>query len=151
MWEGDLVVGARSQSAVATLVDRRTRYLCLVPLREGHSAGQLRDALIATFSMLPERARRSLTWDQGSEMARHHELAPYFTDGIFFARPGSPWERGTNENTNGLIRQYLPKRTDLSLHTADDLRVIEHRLNNRPRKTLSWQTPAQAFAAALAL
>ncbi|MER5200758.1 IS30 family transposase [Streptomyces sp. NPDC002755] len=107
-WEGDLVVGARSQSAVATLVDRRTRYLRLVPLPEGHSSGQLRDAL----GMLPERARRSLTWDQGSEMARHHELAPYFTDGIFFARPGSPWERGTNENTNGLIRQYLPKRTN---------------------------------------
>ncbi|MFE1863210.1 IS30 family transposase [Streptomyces anandii] len=123
----------------------------LVPLPEGHSAGQLRDALIATLSTLPEQARRSLTWDQGSEMARHHELAPYFTDGIFFARPGSPWERGTNENTNGLIRQYLPKRTNLSLHTADDLRVIEHRLNNRPRKTLCWQTPAQAFAAALAL
>ncbi|MFE6849079.1 IS30 family transposase, partial [Streptomyces sp. NPDC057686] len=92
----------------------------------------------------------SLTWDQGSEMSRHHELAPYFTDGIFFARPGSPWERGTNENTNGLIRQYLPKRTNLSLHTADDLRAIEQRLNTRPRKTLGWQTPAQAFAAALA-
>ncbi|MEU6578497.1 IS30 family transposase [Streptomyces sp. NPDC046805] len=129
----------------------QTRYLRLVPLPEGHSAGQLRDALIAALSELPERARRSLTWDQGSEMARHHELAPYFTDGIFFARPGSPWERGTNENTNGLIRQYLPKRTNLSLHTADDLRVIEHRLNNRPRKTLSWQTPSQAFATALAL
>ncbi|WP_260470898.1 IS30 family transposase [Streptomyces sp. RP5T] len=135
--------------SVATLVDRRTRYLRLVPLPEGHSAGQLRDALIVTLGTLPERARRSLTWDQGSEMARHHELAPYFTDGIFFARPGSPWERGTNENTNGLIRQYLPKRTNLSLHTADDLRVSE--LNDRPRKTLSWQTPAQAFAAALAL
>ncbi|WP_457921048.1 IS30 family transposase [Streptomyces justiciae] len=150
-WEGDLVVGARSQSAIATLVDRRTRYLLLVPLPDGHSAGQLRDALIAVLSKLPEQARRSLTWDQGSEMSRHHELAPYFTDGIFFARPASPWERGTNENTNGLIRQYLPKRTNLSLHTADDLRVIEQRLNNRPRKTLSWQTPAQAFTTALAL
>jgi IS30 family transposase len=126
-WEGDLVVGTRSQSAVATLVDRRTRYLRLVPLPKGHSAGHLRDALIASLSQLPEQARRSLTWDQGSEMARHHELAPYFADGIFFARPGSPWQRGTNENTNGLIRQYLPKRTNLSLHTADDLRAIEHR------------------------
>ncbi|MFD5814060.1 IS30 family transposase [Streptomyces sp. NPDC127038] len=92
-------MGARSQSAVATLVDRRTRYLRLVPLPEGHSPGQVRDALIATLSTLPEQARRSLTWDEGSEMARHHELAPYFTDGIFFARPGGPWERGTNENT----------------------------------------------------
>ncbi|MFF4020693.1 IS30 family transposase [Streptomyces sp. NPDC001843] len=149
-WEGDLVVGVRSQSAVATLVDRRTRYLRLVPLPEGHSASQLRDALIAVLGQLPEHARRSLTWDQGSEMARHYELAPYFADGIFFARPGSPWQRGTNENTNGLLRQYLPKRTNLSLYTVDDLRSIEHRLNNRPRKTLSWQTPAQAFAAALA-
>ncbi|MFD5513697.1 IS30 family transposase [Streptomyces sp. NPDC127051] len=149
-WEGDLVVGARGQSAVA-LVDRRTRYLRLVQLPDGHSAAQLRDALIASLSKLPERARRSLTWDQGSEMAQHHELAPYFTDGIFFARPDSPWERGTNENTNGLIRQYLPKRTNLSLHTAEDLRTIEHRLNHRPRKTVSWQTPAEAFASALTL
>ncbi|MFD8726168.1 IS30 family transposase, partial [Streptomyces sp. NPDC059629] len=116
-WEGDLVVGVRSQSAVATLVDRRTRYLQLVPLPEGHSAGHLRDALITVLSQLPEHARRRLTWDQGSEMARHHELAPYFADGIFFARPGSPWRRGTNENTNGLLRQYLPKRTNLSLPT----------------------------------
>ncbi|MFF2469520.1 IS30 family transposase [Streptomyces mirabilis] len=149
-WEGDLIVGVRGQSAVATLVDRQTRYLRLVALPDGHSAGSLRDALIANFSQLPEQARRSLTWDQGSEMARHHELAPYFADGVFFARPASPWQRGTNENTNGLIRQYLPKRTNLSLHTAENLRAIEHRLNNRPRKTLGWQTPAQAFAAALA-
>ncbi len=149
-WEGDLVVGVRSQSAVANLVDRRTRYLRLVPLPEGHSATHLRDALITVLSQLPEHARQSLTWDQGSEMARHHELAPYFADGIFFARPGRPWQRGTNENTNGLLRQYLPKRTNLSLYTVDDLRGIEHRLNKRPRKNLSWQTPAQAFAAALA-
>ncbi|OPG07463.1 hypothetical protein B1R27_13225 [Streptomyces sp. GKU 895] len=100
---------------------------------------------------MPPAARRRLTWDQGSEMSRHHELAPCFTDGIFFARPVSPWERGTNENTNGLIRQYLPKRTNLSLHTADDLRVIEQRLNNRPRKTLSWQTATRTFTTALAL
>lgn len=148
-WEGDLIVGSRSQSAVATLVDQRTRYLRLVALRDGHSADQLRDALIAAFTTLPAHARRTLTWDQGSEMARHHELAPHFTDGVFFARPGSPWQRGTNENMNGLIRQYLPKRTNLSLHTPEDLREIESRLNNRPRKTLGWQTPALAFAAAL--
>ncbi|WP_331773377.1 IS30 family transposase (plasmid) [Embleya sp. NBC_00888] len=148
-WEGDLIVGPRSQSAVATLVDRRTRYLLLVALPDGHSADHLRDALVAALGALPNHARRTLTWDQGSEMARHHELAPYFTDGVFLAHPGSPWQRGTNENTNGLIRQYLPKRTNLSLHTPDDLRVIEDRLNNRPRKTLGWQTPALAFAAAL--
>ncbi|MER6695249.1 IS30 family transposase [Streptomyces minutiscleroticus] len=149
-WEGDLIVGLHSQSAVATLVDRRTRYLRLVALPDGHSADRLRDALIATLGRLPEHARRTLPWDQGSEMARHHELAPYFSDGVFFARPGSPWQRGTNENTNGLVRQYLPKRTNLSLHTHDDLRAIERKLNNRPRKTLGWQTPASAFAAALA-
>ncbi|MFI9825899.1 IS30 family transposase [Streptomyces sp. NPDC052013] len=104
-WEGDLVVGVRSQSAVATLVDRRTRDLRLVPLPGGHSASHVRDALIAVLSQLPEPARRSLTWDHGSEMARHHELAPYLADGVIFARPGSPWQRGTNENTNGLLRQ----------------------------------------------
>ncbi|MGW3622553.1 IS30 family transposase [Streptomyces sp. NPDC000880] len=82
---------------------------------DGHSARHLRDALIAAFSQLPEHARRTLTWDQGSEMARHHELAPYFDNGVYFARPAGPWQRGTNENTNGLIRQYLPKRTNLSL------------------------------------
>ncbi|MFF7183221.1 IS30 family transposase [Streptomyces sp. NPDC008121] len=144
------MVGPRSQSAVTTLVDRRTRYLRLIALPYGHSAGQLRDALITAFtSTLPEHARQTLTWDQGSEMARHHGLAPHFTDGVFFAHPGSPWQRSTNENTNGLIRQYLPKRTNLSLHTPEDLRMIEDRLNNRPRKTLGWQTPAQAFTAAL--
>ncbi|MGW3667202.1 IS30 family transposase [Streptomyces sp. NPDC005141] len=149
-WEGDLVVGVRSQSAVATLVDRRTRYLRIVALPDGHSAAHLRDALIAAVSELPAHARRSLPWDQGSEMAQHHEIAPYFTDGVFFAHPASPWQRGTNENTNGLLRQYLPKRTNLNVHSVEDLRAIEDRLNNRPRKTLDWQTPAQAFAAALA-
>ncbi|MFI8265754.1 IS30 family transposase [Streptomyces sp. NPDC085665] len=94
----------------------------MVALPDGHSAGQLRDALIASLGKLPERARRSLTWDQGSEMARHDELAPF------------PWERGTTENTNGRIRQYLPKCTNLSLHTAEDLRTIEHRLNHRPAR-----------------
>ncbi|MEU6093149.1 IS30 family transposase, partial [Streptomyces sp. NPDC047085] len=109
----------------------------------------LRDALIAILSRLPAQARRTLTWDHGSEMAQHHEIAPYFTNDVFFAHPASPWQRGTNENTNGLLRQYLPKRTNLALHSAEDLRAIEERLNNRPRKTLGWQTPAQAFTAAL--
>ncbi|MFD3536990.1 IS30 family transposase [Streptomyces sp. NPDC058664] len=103
-WEGDLIVGPHSRSVVATLVDRRTRYLRLIALPEGHSADQLHDALIAAFTALLEHACRPLTWDQGSEMARHHELTPHFTDGVFFAHPGSPWQRGTNENTNGLIR-----------------------------------------------
>ena len=132
-WEGDLVVGVRSQSAVATLVDRRTRCLRLIALPDGHSAGHLRDALFTNLSQLPKRARRSLTWDQGSAMARHHELAPYFTDGVFFARPASPWQRGTNENMSGLVRQYLPKPTNLSLHTAEDLRGLVDVSGMEPR------------------
>lgn len=121
-----------------------------LPEGEGHSAGQLRDALIAALSALSEQARRSLTWDQGSGMSRHHELAPYLTDGIFFARSASPGKRGTNENANGLIRQYLPKRTNCPC-TPLTTSVSSNRDNNRPRKTLSWQTPAQASTTALAV
>jgi IS30 family transposase len=99
---------------------------------------------------LPEAARWTLTWDQGSEMAYHDQIAPLLKEGVFFAHPGSPWQRGTNENTNGLLRQYFPKRTDLSIHTAADLRAIQDRLNNRPRKILGWSTPAERFNAALA-
>ncbi|WP_406841853.1 IS30 family transposase (plasmid) [Streptomyces sp. AHU1] len=144
-------MGVRSQCAVATIIDRRTRCHSLIPLPDEHSAGQVRGALVAALNALPERARRSLTWDQGSEMIRHHELAPCFTDGIFFARPVSPWERGMNENADGLVRQCLLKRTNLSLHTPDDLRAVEQRLNNRPGNILSWQTLAQAFTEVLAL
>jgi IS30 family transposase len=91
----------------------------------------------------------TLTWDQGSEMACHYRLAPLFRDGVYLAHRGSPWQRGTNENTNGLLRQYLPKGSDLSIHSTDDLRAIEERLNNRPRKTLGWRTPAELFAGVL--
>jgi len=148
-WEGDLVVGRGNKSAVATLVDRRTRLLRLIPLPDGHDSARVCDAITAAMSTFPASARMTLTWDQGIEMSRHHELAPLFRDGVFFAYPASPWQRGTNENTNGLLRQYLPKGTDLSVHTAEELRAIEERLNNRPRKTLGWRTPAHAFAAAL--
>ncbi len=149
-WEGDLIVGRLSQSAIGTLVDRRSRYVRLVHLPAGHSAEELRLAMQAVLSSLPAAARMTLTWDQGSEMAHHDRLAAYFTDGIFFARPGSPWMRGTNENTNGLLRQYFPKRTDLRVFTPADLAAAEHRLNNRPRKTLGWLTPGQVFSAGLA-
>jgi transposase, IS30 family len=101
------------------------------------------------LSSLPEPARLTLTWDQGSEMAMHDQLAPLLPEGVFFAHPASPWQRGTNENTNGLLRQYLPKGSNLAVHTASDLRAIEDRLNNRPRKTLGWRTPAEIFAANL--
>jgi transposase, IS30 family len=101
------------------------------------------------LSSLPEPARLTLTWDQGSEMAMHDQLAPLLPEGVFFAHPASPWQRGTNENTNGLLRQYLPKGSNLAVHTASDLRAIEDRLNNRPRKTLGRRTPAEIFAANL--
>ena len=144
-----MIVGPRSQSAVATLVDRRTRYLRLVALPDGHSADQLRDALIAAFGALPGSSPQDPDLGPGLRDGPAPRARAVLRRRIFFARPGSPWQRGTNENTNGLVRQYLPKRTNLSLHTADDLRAIEDRLNNRPRKTLGWH-PAHAFAAALA-
>jgi transposase, IS30 family len=148
-WEGDLITGRMNQSAVGTLVDRASRYVRLVHLPASHDAQAVSDGLIVVLSALPEAARLTLTWDQGSEMALHELLAPLVRDGVFFAHPASPWQRGTNENTNGLLRQYLPKGSDLSVHSAADLKAIEDRLNNRPRKTLSWRTPAEIFAANL--
>lgn len=147
-WEGDLVVGPMSRSAVATLVDRRSRYLRLIHLPDGHRAEHLLAALYAGLVSVPADKRLTLTWDQGSEMARHDEVARLFGQGVYFAAPGSPWMRGTNENTNGLLRQYLPKGTDLRVHGAVDLAAIETRLNSRPRKTLAWKTPAEVFGQA---
>lgn len=144
-WEGDLVVGHMSKSAVATLVERRSRLLRLVHLPDGHSADQLVAALQAVLPRTPAGKRLTLTWDQGSEMARHDAVAELFREGVFFASPGSPWMRGSNENMNGLLRQYLPKGTNLRVHTATDLAAIEDKINNRPRKTLRWRTPAQVF------
>ncbi|PXY16666.1 hypothetical protein BAY59_35285 [Prauserella coralliicola] len=149
-WEGDLIVGRGNQSAIATLVDRNSRYLRLVHLPGNHNADTVRDALIANLGTLPQQVRLTLTWDQGAELAHHREIAILLRDGVFFARPGSPWQRGTNENTNGLLRQYLPKRTDLSIHTPVDLARIEHRLNTRPRKILGYRTPHDVFHTALA-
>jgi IS30 family transposase len=148
-WEGDLIVGRNNGSAIATLVDRTSRYVRLVHLPGNRTAEAVRDALLATFAELPETVRLTLTWDQGAELAYHHQIAPMLQSGVFFAHPGSPWQRGTNENTNGLLRQYLPKRTDLSIHTPADLRAIEERLNHRPRKVLNWRTPAEIFTAVL--
>jgi transposase, IS30 family len=148
-WEGDLITGQRNQSAIATLVDRSSRYVRLAHLPADHGAEAVRDALRMLLATLPEDARLTLTWDQGSEMALHHEVAPLLREGVYFAHPASPWQRGTNENTNGLLRQYFPKRTSLAAYTAEDLRAVEERLNNRPRKTLEWQTPAAIFHAAM--
>ena len=148
-WEGDLITGRHSRSAIGTLVERRSRFVRLVHLPEGRGADELRDALAKAVADLPGRARCSLTWDQGSEMARHDQIAHLFADGVFFAYPGRPWERGSNENTNGLLHQYFPKRSDLRVYSPAELAAIEDRLNNRPQKTLGWLTPAQVFGAAL--
>jgi IS30 family transposase len=144
-WEGDLVVGPMSRSAVATLVDRRSRLLLLVHLPNGHRSDQLLTALRAAVGPIPVAKRLTLTWDQGSEMARHEEVARLFGEGVYFATAGCPWMRGTNENMNGLVRQYLPKGTDLRRHDPAALAVIASKLNSRPRKILGWKTPAEVF------
>lgn len=149
-WEGDLIVGRQSKSAIVTLVERRSRLVKFVHLPGGHTAADLRRALVPALLALPAVARKTLTWDQGSEMADHDRIASLFQDGLFFAHPGSPWERGSNENTNGLARQYFPKGQDLSVFTPAMLADAETRLNGRPRKTLGWRTPLQVFAAEVA-
>ena len=152
-FEGDLIVGRHGRSVIGTLVDRNSRYLRLVhvptgPREQGWRGGvAFAAALAAAVAGLPARARLSLTWDQGVEMARHDLVAHLFPDGVYFADAGRPWQRGTNENTNGLLRQYLPRSADLSTFTRSDLDRIEQLMNTRPRKTLGWATPAQAFTA----
>jgi transposase, IS30 family len=149
-WEGDLIVGRSSRSAIGTLVDRRTGYLRLVHLPDGHSAERLRVAMLPILTDLPAQARHTLTRDQGSEVACHHLLEMYFADGIFFAPPASPWLRGTNENTNGLLRQYFPKGSDLRAYTLADLQAVEQRINDRPRQRLAWRSPARVMETELA-
>ncbi len=143
--EGDLIIGARNASAVGTLVERSTRYLTLVPLRDGYRAEQVRDALAAAVCAIPTDLMRSITWDQGSEMQHHAQFTVDTGIPVYFCEPYKPWQRGTNENTNGLIRQFLPKGTDLSQVTADELIAIQDNLNNRPRKSLGFRTPNEAF------
>ncbi|MGZ4393241.1 MAG: IS30 family transposase, partial [Gaiellaceae bacterium] len=159
-WEGDLILGLDS-SAIGTLVERTTRYLMLLhlprmnghgdeprvkngPALAGHGAEAVRDAIAGSIRTLPEQLRRSLTWDQGAEMAEHARLRIDAGIDIYFCDPHSPWQRGSNENTNGLLRQYFPRGTDLSRHSADELAAVALALNTRPRKTLGWRTPAEA-------
>ena len=159
-WEGDLIVGLGS-SAIGTLVERTTRFTILLhlprmhghgqprvkngPALAGHGAEAVREAIASSISTLPEQLRRSLTWDQGAEMAQHAQLRIDTDLAIFFCDPRSPWQRGTNENTNGLLRQYFPKGTDLSKRSRDDLGAGACALNTRPRKTLGWKTPAEGL------
>jgi IS30 family transposase len=149
-WEGDLILGRNGASAIGTLVERATRFVLLLHLPTQHGAEQVRDAMIAAMRELPAAVRRSLTWDQGRELARHGEISFALDMPVYFCDPHSPWQRGSNENTNGLLRQYFPKGSDLSVHTAADLAIVAAELNTRPRKTLGWQTPAQALARLLA-
>ena len=145
-WEGDLIIGRDGQSAIGTLVERSTRYLLLVHLPHGRAAEQFRDALVDTVAGLPRHLTRSLTWDQGAEMARHHEFSLATGIPVYFCDPASPWQRGSNENTNGLLRQYFPKGSDLSRHDPNHLTAVALELNSRPRKTLGWETPAERLA-----
>jgi IS30 family transposase len=149
-WEGDLIFG-KGMSAVATLVERRSRFVMLVALPDGHTADVVADALAAKIVELPLALRRSLTWDQGKEMAQHARFSVETGLPVYFCDPRSPWQRGTNENTNGLLRQYFPKRSDLRPFTQADLDAVADELNERPRQTLGWKSPSQALDEAVAM
>jgi IS30 family transposase len=149
-WEGDLIIGAAGKSAIGTLVERTTRFTMLVPLAPRWDAAVMAEALTPVIAGLPDAVRRSLTWDQGREMKAHAQIAVAADCDIYFCDPHSPWQRGTNENTNGLLRQYFPKGTSLAGHTPEHLAAVAAELNGRPRKTLGWKTPAEAMAGVLA-
>ena len=144
-WEGDLITGAKNQSAIGTLVERATGFTMLLHLPDAHGAAEVEAAMVEAMGRLPSMLRKTLTWDQGMEMANHAQIAEATDLTVYFCDPHSPWQRGTNENTNGLLRQYFPKGTDLSIYPADYLDYVAVKLNNRPRKRLDWKTPAEAL------
>ncbi len=144
-WEGDLILGAAGKSAIGTLVERSSRFVLLLHLPDGHGADQVAEAMTGAMSGLPDAIRRSLTWDQGKEMSGHAQVTAGTGLDIYFCDPHSPWQRGSNENTNGLLRQYFPKGTSLAGHSREHLQAVAGELNSRPRKTLGWKTPAQAL------
>ena len=144
-WEGDLIVGAENKSAIGTVVERASRFVLLLHLPADHTALAVQDAIVTKMTQLPAILRKTLTWDQGSEMANHIAIAKAADLKIYFCDPHSPWQRGTNENTNGLLRQYFAKGTDLSIFPADYLDYVATKLNNRPRETLGWKTPTETL------
>jgi IS30 family transposase len=148
-WEGDLIIGTGS-SAIGTLVERTTRFVMLLHLPAGHDAAAVAAAMTGAMAALPAQLRRSLAWDQGKEMAAHRQVSVATGLDVYFCDPHSPWQRGSNENTNGLLRQYFPKGSDLSVHGKDRLEAVAAELNARPRKTLGWKTPAAALEQILA-
>ena len=149
-WEGDLIIGKDSGSAIGTLVERSTRFVMLLHLPGRRGPVEIRDAMITAIGSLPDSLKRSVTWDRGQEMSRHHEFTIATGVEVFFCDPHSPWQRGSNENTNGLLRQYFPKGTNLSVHSAAALHAAADSLNGRPRETLGWSTSAEALTRFLA-
>ena len=144
-WEGDLITGALNKSAIGTLVERVSGFVQLLHLPDAHGALEVQEAIAATTARLPETLRRTLTWDQGTELTNHVQIAAATGLDIYFCDPHSPWQRGLNENTNGLLRQYFPKGTDLSIFPADYLDYVALQLNTRPRKRHSFKTPAEVL------
>jgi len=150
-WEGDLIISGGKQSAAVTLAERTTRYCMIIALPGGRTAGKVADALAAHITTLPDALRRSLTWDRGREMARHADFTIATGVPVYFADPHAPWQRGTNENTNGLIRYYIPKGSDLAAISQDQLDDVARQLNTRPRRILGYATPAEKLAELIAV